>query len=175
MKLNKQISKSANKQIVGMSLLEILVVVAIFAILGVITARSVFLTLQGSKKTESLVKVRENLNYALAIIERQIRNADDIPACPNPDSSLLNYTDSIGEPASFSCIDIGTDDGHIASGSARITNDRVNVTTCSFSCSIDNANNPPSVTVMLEAKDKSGTGAETSSVSVTNQIYLRNY
>ena len=70
----------------GMSLLEILVVVAIFSILGVIVTRSVLLTLRGSKKSESQVKVRENVNYALAVIERQLRNADSIVTCPNDPS-----------------------------------------------------------------------------------------
>ncbi len=95
--------------ILGLSLIEILVVVSIFAILGIIITRSVILTLQGSKKSESLIRVRENLDYAKSVIERQIRNADNAE-CPNPDTTLLNYTDQFGNKTSFSCTNIGQAD-----------------------------------------------------------------
>jgi len=159
----------------GMSLLEILVVVAIFAVLGVITTRAVLLTLQGSKKSESLVRVRENLNFALGVIERQVRNADSVTECPNSDSNLLSYTDSSGDIATFSCANVGTDDAYVASGSARLTSDTVNITSCSFVCAAGTSTNPPSVTFSIEAKDKNTTGIQGSTVSMTTQIYLRNY
>jgi len=163
------------KHLKGMSLLEILVVVSIFAVLGVITTRAVLLTLQGSKKSESLVRVRENLNFALGTVERQIRNADSVTECPNPDANLITYADARGDASTFSCVNIGSDDGYIASASARLTSDTVNVTTCSFVCAVGSSLNPPSVTITMEATDKSATGIQGSSVSTTTQIYLRNY
>jgi prepilin-type N-terminal cleavage/methylation domain-containing protein len=57
---NKIFFKNFNK---GLSLIEILVVVAIFAILGIIVSSALVLTIQGTKKSESLVRVRENINY----------------------------------------------------------------------------------------------------------------
>ena len=67
------------KTLKGMSLLEILIVVAVFSILGVIVTRSVLLTLRGSKKSESQVKVRENVSFSLGVIERQLRKVFTLP------------------------------------------------------------------------------------------------
>jgi prepilin-type N-terminal cleavage/methylation domain-containing protein len=176
MKLNKQINKSANSQISkGMSLLEILVVVSIFAILGIITTRAIILTLQGSQKSESLVKVRENLDYSLGVIERQLRNANSITECPNPDPSIINYQDESGVTTSFSCVDTGGDDSYVASGSARLTNDNVVIVSCAFSCTLGTSANPSSVMVNLEARDTGPVGAQRSIVTATTQIFLRNY
>lgn len=159
----------------GMSLLEILVVVAIFAILGIITTQAVILTIGGSKKSESLVKVRENISYSMGVVERQIRNADSVTECPNPDSAILNYADADGSATSFTCTNIGSADGYLASGSARLTSAEVNITSCLFSCTPGTSTNPSSVSVTLEAQDKNSTGVQSSKVSNSTQIYLRNY
>lgn len=159
----------------GMSLLEILVVVTIFAVLGVLVTRSVLLTLQGSRKTEALVKTRENLNFAMNVMERQIRNANAITECPNADPSILNYTDADGNSSSFTCTNISTQNGYIASGSASLTNDSINVLSCQFSCTPGTSINPPSVTITVSATDKTASGIQNSTVSVSNKIYLRNY
>ncbi len=163
-----------NKQS-GLSLLEILVVITIFSILGVVVTRSVLLTIQGSKKTESLVKVRENVDFAMTVIERQIRNADSITACPLSDPDIFSYSDSTGKTTTFSCVNIAGADGYIASGSGRLTNDTIKLTACSFSCTPGTSNNPSSVSVIVTAEDKSTVTGATSSFSTTNTIYLRNY
>lgn len=160
----------------GVSLIEILVVTTIFAILGIITTRSVLLTLQGSKKTESVVRVRENLNYALSVVERNLRNANGVSQCPNPDPLSLVYTSAQGSSTSFSCVNLGSNNGYIASGSASLTSSSINVTACQFTCTQSGGGaNPPSVTVSFGAKDKSTAGIEGAEVTVTNKIYLRNY
>ena len=71
-------NNKAIKRIQGFSLLEILVVIAVFSILAILTTQAVLLTLKGSKKSESLTKVRGSIDYSLAIIERSIRNAEYI-------------------------------------------------------------------------------------------------
>ena len=158
----------------GLSLLEILVVIAIFSILGILVTRSVLLTLRGSKKSESLYKTRENLSYATSVIERHIRNAEVISSCPFSGSSLINYVDKNGVIGSFSCLDIDTD-GYIASASARITSEDVDITSCSFSCESDNSINPPIVSISVVGQDKNATGIENSQVSISTQIQLRSY
>lgn len=157
----------------GMSLLEILVVVSIFAFLGILVTRSIVLTIAGSKKSESLIKVRESLNYSLSVIERQLRNANSIPACPNPDAKTLAYLDQNGNPTSFSC-NLGVV-GSIASGSANLSASDVNVIGCSIVCTPAVGPNPPVVTVSLEAKDVSAVGIQNADVTLTTQITLRNY
>lgn len=160
----------------GMSLLEILVVVAIFAILGIITTRSVLLTLRGSRKSESTLKVRENVSYALSVIERQLRNADsvDIETCTG---ARVDYKDNFGNPASFSCVNMGGEDPYIASGAAqlRLTSNEVVVTTCSFTCEAGTSANPPFVDVSIAAKDAQAIGIEGASVTSSTKVYLRTY
>jgi Tfp pilus assembly protein PilW len=172
---NKQPRAKNWKLSSGISLIEILVVITIFAVLGIVSTRAVLLTVQGSKKTESIVRVRENLNFAVGVIERNIRNANSIPVCPNPNIAVLNYIDAQGRPASFSCIGVGGANGYVASGSARLTSSDVNVTSCRLVCDSSGSFSPSSVEVYLEATDKATTGVVGADVSVLNKIYLRNY
>lgn len=165
--------KKTKKYINGFSLVEILIVISIFGIIGVLATRSVFMTLRGAKKSESLVRVRENVNYSLAVIERQLRNAESI-TCPNPSTDLLNYVSLEGTNTSFSCA-IAATTGHIASGSARLTADDIQVTDCSFTCTQSDLNNPPSVKISVSAVDTVTTGIEKGSVSSQTEIVLRNY
>jgi prepilin-type N-terminal cleavage/methylation domain-containing protein len=159
----------------GMSLLEVLVVITIFAVLGVLITQSIVLTLQGSQKSESMVRARENLDYSLNIIERQIRNANTIASCPNPDTSVISYLDQGGNPASFSCVNTGSDGSYIASGSARLTSSAVKIVECSFTCSLGGESNPSVVKIELMVKDASASGIRSANVSASTQIYLRNY
>lgn len=171
----------------GLSLIEILVVITVFAALGIIISTSIILSLQGSQKSSGLVSVRENLDYAAGVIERQLRNANQIPEClglnpsPNPDTSVINYIDQNGQQSSFTCVVPGTsvDGSYIASGSAnlRLTSPQVSITSCSFTVSCGQAGsvNPPYVDVSLTARPVNITGAQSSVVTTETRIYLRNY
>lgn len=156
----------------GVSFIEILVVIAVFAILGVLATRAILLTLRGSRKSESVVKVRENVNYALAVIERQLRNAESINT--STCTGRVDYTDKDGVASSFVCTNIGPA-GYVASGSARLTSPEVAVTACSFSCTAASDNVLPSVSVNVTAQDATATGVESAQVSSSTQIFLRTY
>jgi prepilin-type N-terminal cleavage/methylation domain-containing protein len=151
----------------GISLIEILVVITIFAILGILISRVILVTLRGSGKSDSLVKIRENLDYSLSIIEREIRNADTI-TCPS--STQVNYTNSRGTAATFSC-----QNSRVASGSAWLTSDEIAITACSFACTDASGHVPPSLTISLEAKDATKTGVEAAQATATTKIFLRTY
>lgn len=158
----------------GLSLIEILVVITIFAILGIIVSSSLILTIQGTKKSESIIKVRENLNYSLSVVERNLRNASMVLECPNSDTNIITYTDQYGISSSFSCVNTGSaTNSYIASGSARLTSDAVKIVSCSIVCARD-LYNPPYVTVSVTGQDVDYSGTEGSSVTVESKIYLRN-
>lgn len=159
-------SRNIKKIVKGMSLLEILVVVAVFAILAILTTRAVLLTLKGSKKSESTARVRGNVDYSLAVMERNLRNADFITNCT---ASTISYVDEEGDPASFSYT---STEGYIASGSARLTSSEVNVTSCVFTCSGDPIR---SVVIVVEAQDANVVGIEMGQISVSTEIHLRIY
>ena len=155
----------------GFSLIEILVVLTIFAIVAVLSFKAIFLTLRGARKSDATVKVRDTLDYTVGTIERHLRNADSIVSCGSS-TSKISYLDSLGNPGSFSCLGSGTD-MYVASGSARLTNSSVTVT-CSFVCETSTTG-PSSITINLTGTDINTTGAEGATVTVSTKIYLRNY
>lgn len=159
----------------GLSLLEILIVITIFSVLGILITQSVVLTLRGSRKSESIIRIRENLDYSLNVIERQIRNASSVVPCPNADTSRIDYYDQNGKASWFSCVNTGSTGSYIASGSAQLTGAAVKIIGCSFRCTTNTMSNPDLVEVDLTVRDGSTTGAQGANVSASTQIYLRNY
>lgn len=160
------------KSIKAFSLIEILVVISIFAIIGVLSTSSIFSTLRNSRKSDSLVRVRENVNYALGIIERQIRSAESV-TCSSVTAQNLPYIAEGGVNTSFS-LRIAGADRFIASGSARLTSNDITVTSANFACTAT-VNNPPSINISITAEDNTSQGAEKGSVTSQTEILLRNY
>lgn len=159
--------RKANK---GISLVEILIVIAIFSVLGIITTRTVIVTLKGARKSDSQIKVRENINYAFSVMERQIRSAKDLSPCPNPDTSTLDYLSLEGIASSFSC-----GSGYIASGSGRLTSTDVVIDTCSIVCVQETENYPPKIEISISASDSNLSGIDKGTVTVETEIVARNY
>lgn len=174
--------KSTN---LGVSLFEIVIVVGIFAMVAVLTTRSTFLTLRGSKKSDSQIRVKENLEYGLSVIDRQLRNADLITStcnggtplpCNSTTWSRIDYADTNGTASFFACNDVGPTSGYItASGSARLTSNEITITGCSFVYTPQDGSVPPGVTISVAGSDLQTTGVESSRVTLSTQVFLRNY
>ena len=156
----------------GYSLLEVLVVLVIFSLLAVISSTAILFALRGARKSDASARVRESVDFAIATIERQLRNASSITSC---DAGMISFNDRDFGPSTFSCVEIGEDTGHVASGSARLTADGVIVTACDFTCTDAQGSSPPSVNVTISAKDRNTTGAEGATFSVSTQVVLRTY
>jgi len=155
----------------GVSLIEIMIVVTIFSILAIMSTRGVLLTLRGSRKSDSASRVRENLDYSLSVIERQLRNADSV-SCIS--STRVNFVDKAGTSGYFSCENVGVN-GHIASSSARLTNVKIAINSCQIVCEDALAGIPPSISIQISANDITTTGIETSDSTVSTKIFLRTY
>lgn len=157
----------------GLSLIEILVVITIFAVLGIIISSSIALTIIGTKKSEATVRVRENVNYSISVIERNLRNAKSVTDCSNPNT--LIYTDQYGQQTTFSCQNIGGEDSHVASGSSRLTSSSIKIVGCSFTCEYPaDLTQSPIVSVSIAAKDSILSGSQSASISAQTKVYLRN-
>ncbi len=169
-----EIKKIRNINKNGFSLIEMLVVMAVFAVLTVVMTQILFVTIRGAKKSDAIVRVRQNLESAVGSMERQLHNAVDIPECPNPDPLTLTLEDINGAGTTFSCINIGSS-GYIASNSARLTaaTDIV-ITACSFTCT-GGGSTPKSVILNITAEDAVGTGSEKASMSISDRVSLRSY
>lgn len=163
------------KESKGFSLIETLIAIAIFAILGVMISTSLVLTIQSSKKSESLVTLRENLNYSMNVIERNLRNAGSISDCTNSDTSKITYIDQYGNNSVFSC-KTASGNSYLASGSAntRLTSPFINITDCSFTCAQASLTDPATVTINISAQSATGSGSLSSQVTSTTVVYLRN-
>ena len=157
----------------GVSIIEVLVVVLVFSVISILGTQSILLSLRGSKRSESTIGVRENVNYSLAVIERQLHNADSVSCA---DSTTINYTDEFSPPGySFTCNLSNPDDGYVASGSARLTGGEINVTACTFSCDPGGAGTPPFVMISITAKDKDAVELEGVQFTTNTRINLRTY
>lgn len=162
------------KNNLGTSLIEIVVVLGVFTVLGILSTRVIVLSLQGSKKADAQIKVRENLDYAVGVIERNLRNAKNITSCG---TNIVSYVDSNNVATSFSCLNISSL-GFVASGSAnlRLTSDEIKITACSFTCTTGTQLTPPKVAISIKAVDAASQGSkEGSTVSISTEINLRTY
>ncbi len=139
MKKEKQVCflKTQNR---GFTLIEILVVVGILAIIAVISSNMFFTVFKSSGKTKVLTKVKENGDYALSVMERLIRDSEEVVT--NTDNKIcesgmnyLKFKRADGSTIEFGCLEEGTANGRIASNSARLTSSEVKVDSCSFDCS----------------------------------------
>lgn len=165
----KKINKKSKNE--GFSLIEVLVVLVVFSFIGIIVSQSIVTTLRGAKRSDSDSKVRANIDYAVAIMGRHLRNARTV-SCPS--ATRVNFTDQRQQSAYFSLQTSGTD-RYIASSSAtqRLTNSEVEVTNLTFVCTASAGNVPPSVTITISARDRSLGGVEQSRVTTSTRIMLR--
>lgn len=152
----------------GYTLIEMLVVISVFAIISIIASQTIILTLRNTQKAGSISKTRQNLDSAIGIMERQLHNARAITSCT---ANSITFTDPSYGPASFSCTVSSTPPSYIASGSGNLTltsTTDVLITSCNFSCS---STTPPVVTISITAQDISGQNQ----VSATTAATLRTY
>lgn len=162
----------------GFSLIEILIVVGLFAVISVITTQVLTTAIRGSKKSESVESVRSEIDFATQQIARQLRNASSIDGgCTGVVQTAISFYDQNSIPNTFSCLELGTENGYIASSSAniRITSTDITVTSCEITCFPGQANTTDNVLLKVSAKDKLKTGIESAAVDVETRIYLRNY
>jgi prepilin-type N-terminal cleavage/methylation domain-containing protein len=166
---NRKIKKDNH----GFSLIELLIVIVIFSLLAVLATQMIFLTVRSSNKSKSLVEIRNNIDYAISVMERHLRNAEYVSPCPNSDTpQSIEYVDVYNNDGTFTCNNVGSG-GYIASSSARLTSENVDITSCSLSCSREESDTPYLITIDIEAKDKKITGVEAGSITVSSKFNLR--
>jgi len=159
------------KLIKGISLIEILIVITIFSVLAILATRGVLITLRGARKSDTLGQVRENIAFTMEVMERLVRNADTV-SCPS--ETQIAFEDKDATAGTFTCESVGSN-GYVASSSARLTNQQVNITSCTFTCDEGSAGVPPSVIMSISGRDTTSSGVEGAQVTVSTTIFLRTY
>lgn len=153
----------------GFSLIEILVALTLISIISVIVTQAVLSSVRGAKRSDSDTKIRQNISYAVTIMERQLRNSKSVTC--SPDNTSITVTDLREQTYNF----FRDQTGFIASGSAnvRLTNSDIDVTVLTFSCVAPVGNTPSSIIINITAFDRNAQGAERSSITTSHQINLR--
>lgn len=162
----------------GFSMIEMLIVVVLFAILGYLVTQSTLQSFRGSRKADATGKVRDNLEFAASVVERHVRNAKSITNCTGSGLSQIDYIDQLGRAARFACRG-GSNDRYLASESGSltqaITSDEIVLTACSFSCQTTSPINPPVVDFSFSGVSAGDAAADLSLTTITRRIVLRVY
>ena len=152
----------------GFTLIEILIAIASFAFVSLVASETIILSLRGTKKADTISKVRQNVDYALGVMDRQLRSAKSIASeCNGSKTQDIRFIDQNNNPGGFSCSSSG-----IASASGTLTPAGIVITSCSFVCFPAGDSTPPSITIQVDASDETGQNAP---VSATTQITLRGH
>jgi len=155
----------------GFSLIEILVAVGLFSVISAVAVQAIFSSLASSRKADVSIDVRENAEAALATIERRIRGARSIVTC-GPNMSSIEY---VNPDDSVEILVCDMPNSSVTINGDRLTNDAVNVTTCSFSCTEAGPGKPPEIDIALSVQGASRSGAEQASVRFMTKVLLRTY
>lgn len=168
----------------GFSLIELLIAVALTATVGFVVSTSFFNIMRGATKTEIIKEVKQNGEYALAVIERSVRGSQDIVStCDGVPTSELTVQQFSGATTTFSCVfDSGS--ARIATQSAGITNyltsDTVSLGqscpgTLQFTCT-SGADGSTTVAIgyTLQQKNANATVRDRASASFQTAVTLRN-
>lgn len=158
----------------GYTLIELLIVIAVFAVIAFVSAQTIILTLESTHKADNTTKVRDNLDYALGEMSRQLHNAGAV-TCSGGASDHISFSDPNGNPVMFSCINIGSAGSAIASTSSSLvdltsTTD-TQIVSCIFTCTTNVSPAPPTVKISVVAADPTGKNQ----VSDETEITLRTY
>lgn len=101
----------------GFTLLEMLVSIAIIALMSVVLSQVFISTLRSNTKTERLKEVKQNGNLALESITRMVQNAKSVE-CPTSQSLAIQHVD--GGITTIACVEDGVTT-RLASSSASST------------------------------------------------------
>jgi prepilin-type N-terminal cleavage/methylation domain-containing protein len=185
---NNKILKSPK----GFTIIEVLVVVSVFSVVGVIIGGIFFGALRGTKKTNTITLIRQNGNYAISQMSKMIRFADtlDAPACPGEpapamphtiEPPVITITSSLDDQKTTFTCDVANN--MLASNSASLLNvstdtnpNTVILDKCQFTCS-RNQGGPPTIGIDFTLKDKNSGNIVESKASVRFQtsVTMRNY
>lgn len=166
----------------GFSLIETLVVVALFSVIGIVVSQSTAISLTGSRKADASTLVRENLNNAASVMERHLRSARSVTCSTTPPETSISYKDENGNDSTFSCnvspnCNSGTNT-YVSSGSASVrltSSQEVCITACEFRCNPSTGALPPNIQIYLQGRSKNISGVEDTTIDIRTSVTVRAY
>ena len=79
----------------GFTLIEMIVALALFAIVAVVALGALMKIISANKKAQSLQSAITNINYALESISREMRVGSNFSCIANPSSYTVSSLDSV--------------------------------------------------------------------------------
>lgn len=172
----------------GYSIIEILVVIGVFAILAVLATQSINLSLSSSKKGDSIVMVKQELDNAANNIERLLQNTSDMDIgvdCDTPNATpSIGFRNLAGDRGDIACLDfvsglytvdsdkrIALSTGETINYANRLTTNKIDITTCTFSCYT--ISSQTYVEFLVKASTKGMSGAEGATFETSRKIFVR--
>lgn len=152
-------------------MIEMIVTLAILALIVVIASGFLFTTISSSKKVEVTKEVRQNGSYALSVMEGLISTSRSVVSCSDNKIIVL---DQDGFFTTFECDETN---GRISSNSASLTGSNVTVSGCNFSCTTDTGR-PVKVSLDFIVSQKSSVTlrpSEKSSMLFQTEVMTKNY
>lgn len=154
----------------GFTLIEVLMIVFIMGIVAVIGGNMLFSIMKGTSKAEITKEVKQNGDYAIGVMERMIRNAQNCKSnggvtIKNPDGKFTN----------FFCETVAGATRIASNSGVFLTSDNVTASNCIFSC--DATKTPPIVNISFDLSQK-GTDLrpeEKAQVRFQRTVSLRTY
>ncbi len=163
----------------GFTLVEVLVVSGIFIIITTVVVSIFFIILRGSKKSDSIVIVRQNGEQAMAQMVRIMRFAKSLDdPCPLIDQSSVTITaaDVAQTVYEFTCPAVFTAPNFIGLNGTKLINDAtVVVDSCYFVCTQQAGSSPTiGISFTLSKRNIGGLPEENSTIPFKSSVTLRN-
>ena len=140
------------------TLIEILVSIAVF-VLVITAATGIFSSVfQGKQRIVQLKEIEDNGRYALELMSREIRNGTIPASQANNNDSNLSFTDSSGDPVTYSLTSFSGVNTLTKNDSA-VTSNKVNISNLRFYVNDFDLTNGPQprviITMTIEAVNNS--------------------
>ena len=158
----------------GHTLIELVIVAAILAIIGVVSVGLFLTSLSGGGKSASINEVRANGDYAITQMERMIRGAVRLEGTCDVNVPTITILNPDGGTTIFAT----TAELAIASNSGLLTSPEVEVVgVVDFDCQSSNSGSPGSVAIhfILQKANTTSDRPEFSQAEFATQVQLRTY
>lgn len=155
----------------GFTIIELLVVMGIFLAVSAVLGGIIFSVFRGSEKTATLDQVRQNGDYAISLMARDIRNTAKLTSTCSPSMSTISVETTDRRTVTFAC----NAPTSLTANGVPITNDKVSVRSCSFACT-PSPNQPPTVRIRFTLNEAGGVTfvEKKASVDFETSVTLRN-
>lgn len=186
----------------GFTLVELLASIIVFVAVGAVVAGIVTSSLRGSNKTNVIENIRQNGNYNLAQISKNIKYADIfgglgndgisfVTSCPSSTAptpvpttttySFIKITPLNGDPTVYNCsgstLTVSVQNGTGPTPTPLIDANSFSLTGCSLSCTQTRSSDTPIIGIGFSLGPKNGGLVENSSPPILFQtsVTVRNY